>query len=156
MGDNPIIIYPPHDQGNDPLLFLGSAKLLLLLLFINDDVLTTAGGGGVPTTTGIVQSGDWRAKMLSELNILTCVSTTCLSTFCHCHYFLYNLCTVCCIQNRTQIVFLSFPLLLCLKLVAVASRLSPPWPTEGAGTTFHARPPSSLWVDPKHLIASNL
>ena len=26
-------------------------------------------------------------------------------------------CTDCCIQNRTQIVFLSFPLLLCLKLV---------------------------------------
>jgi len=52
-------------------------------------------------------------------------------------------------QNRTQIDPLSFPLLLCLKLVADAS------PHHGAGTTFHTRPPSCLWVDPKHLIASN-
>ena len=67
------------------------------------------------------------------------------------------------IQSRTQIVFLSFPLLLYLKLVAFCGlftvifwrarglspkthtrRLSPPWPTEGAGTTFRTRPPSCL------------
>jgi len=54
-----------------------------------------------------------------------------------------------CTQNRTQIVFLSFPLLLCLKLVADAS------PHHGAGTTFHTRPPSCSLADPKDLIASN-
>jgi hypothetical protein len=53
------------------------------------------------------------------------------------------------LQNRTEFFFLSFPLLLCLKLVADAS------PHHGAGTTFHTRPPSCLWPDPKDLIASN-
>ena len=53
------------------------------------------------------------------------------------------------LQKQTEFFFLSFPLLLCLKLVADAS------PHHGAGTTFHTRPPSCLWPDPKDLIASN-
>ena len=40
------------------------------------------------------------------------------------------------LQTRTEFFFLSFPLLLCLKLVADAS------PHHGAGTTFYTRPPS--------------
>ena len=36
--------------------------------------------------------------------------------------------TDCCIRKRTEFFFLSFPLLLCLKLVR-SGRLSPPWPT---------------------------
>ena len=47
-----------------------------------------------------------------------------------------------CVQNRTEFFFLSFPLLLCLKLVRSGRLSSPHLADDGAGTTFYMRRPS--------------
>jgi len=75
-----------------------------------------------------------------------------------------------CAQNLPEVFFLSFPLLLRIKLVELFSAPTPfppfhPYlPTkelldanngDGGTTTFHTRPPSCFQVDPKGCIASN-